>query len=241
MPLPTIDLPTFELTIPSTGKVIKARPFVVKEEKLLLMAAASQNIADVINTTKQVIGNCIIEGEVKIDELPYFDIDYLLIALIGKSIGETVDVKFKCKNMVEGKECGNIFPVKIDVTNVKVIKDDAIPFEIPLSGTMKVKMKYPTYAMAKAVVDADTDLDKTILMIIASIQYIQDKEKVYTMKDTTPKELKEFVEGLPQEKFDRLKLFVDNLPNFVVTSEATCDKCGFEHKLEYNDFESFFT
>ena len=86
MPLPTIDLPTFELTIPSTGKVIKARPFVVKEEKLLLMAAASQNIADVINTTKQVIGNCIIEGDVKIDELPYFDIDYLLIALRGKSI-----------------------------------------------------------------------------------------------------------------------------------------------------------
>lgn len=238
--LPRIDQPTYEIKIPSSGKLITIRPFLVKEEKLLLMALQSNDERDIINTTKQVIHNCIIDDEVDVDKLPFFDIDYLFIALRAKSVGESIEIKFTCNNRVEGERCGHVFPARIDVSNCKVIKDESISNEITLTGGMKIKMKYPSYAVMKTILDDEAAMNKKIRIVVGSIDYIQDKEKVYSAKDVSKEELTSFVESLTQEQFKKLEVFVDSFPSFVVTTEAKCDKCGFDHRLEYRDFSSFF-
>lgn len=238
--LPRIEQPTYEIKIPSTGKPITIRPFLVKEEKLLLMALQSNDDRDIINTTKQVIRNCIIDDDIDVDKLPFFDIDYLFIALRAKSVGESIEIKFTCNNRVDGERCGHVFPARIDVSNCKVIKDESISNEITLSGGMKIKMKYPSYAVMKTIMDDETVMNKKIRIVVGSIDYIQDKDKVYSAKDVSKEELTTFVESLTQEQFKKLETFVDSFPSFVVTTEAKCDKCGFDHRLEYRDFSSFF-
>lgn len=238
--IPILDLPTYDLKIPSNGHYVKIRPFTVKEEKLLLMAAESNDGNDIINTTKQIIKSCVVSEDVDVDKLPFFDVDYLFIALRAKSIGESIEVKFTCNNIVNDQRCGNIFPAKIDISNCKIVKDDTVTKDIDLGKNIKVKMKYPGYTVIKSLIGSDKNIDKQIHIIANSIDYIQDKDKVYTSKDITPEEMVKFVEGLTREQYDRLKKFVDNFPSFVVTSEADCPKCGFHHNLEYKEFISFF-
>jgi hypothetical protein len=238
--LPTIDVPTYEIKIPSTGKPVTVRPFLVKEEKLLLMALQSNDDQEIINTTKQVIRNCIIDGDIDVEKLPFFDVDYLFIALRAKSVGESIDIKFTCNASVNGSKCGNIFPARIDISNSKVVKDDSISNDVVLSGTLRIKMKYPSYSAMKTILDDDAVLNKKIKIVVSSIEYIQDKDKIYSTKDVSKEELTSFVENLTQDQFRKLEHFVDNFPSFVVTTEATCDKCGYNHRLEYRDFSSFF-
>lgn len=238
--LPKIDLPTYELTLPSTGKKVKVRPFLVKEEKLLLMALESDDDLEIVNTTKQIINNCIVSEKIDVNALPFFDIDYLFIALRAKSIGEKVDIKYTCKNVVNGEACGASFDAEMDVSNVKVIKDESIADIIDLKNNIKVKMKYPSYTTMKLIMDNDNILDKKIKLIANSIEYIQNKESIITTKDVTKEELEQFVGDLIQEQYKKLEHFIDNLPSFVVQSTATCKKCNFVHNLEYSDFTSFF-
>ena len=107
--LPTLSLPVYELTIPSSGKTARFRPFIVKEEKILLMAAESSDDSEIVTATKEVLKNCCVDGDVDIDNLPFFDIDYLFIALRAKSLGESIEMKFVCNNTVEDKVCKNVF------------------------------------------------------------------------------------------------------------------------------------
>jgi hypothetical protein len=240
--IPKVDLPIYELTLPSNGKKIRIRPFIVKEEKLLLMAVESNDEKTIIDTTKQILNNCVIDGQdFNIDKLPFFDIDYLFISLRAKSIGESVDINYTCNNITgSGNRCGNTFPAKIDVSNCSVIKDDTISKDIQLSSKMLVKMKYPNYTTMKLILENDNIINKKINIIAGSIEMIQDGDNVYTSKDFTKQELVEFIENLTQEQYRRLEYFVDNFPSFVITSQATCDACGYTHKLEYKDFASFF-
>eukprot|EP00697_Spironema_sp_BW2_P016224 gnl/Spiro4/7369_TR3861_c1_g1_i1.p2 gnl/Spiro4/7369_TR3861_c1_g1~~gnl/Spiro4/7369_TR3861_c1_g1_i1.p2 ORF type:complete len:247 (+),score=24.63 gnl/Spiro4/7369_TR3861_c1_g1_i1:8222-8962(+) len=170
----------------------------------------------------------------------FFDIDYLFIALRAKSVGESIDIKYTCNNVVDGNACGAVFPATIDITNCKVVKDDTISNEVLLPGQIKVKLKYPNYSQIKAILDDENVIDKKIKLVVASIDYIQEREKIISLKDTTPEELTTFVESLTQEQYHKLEHWIDNFPSFVITSEATCKKCGFKHQLEYNDFDAFF-
>lgn len=238
--LPALDLPTYDLKIPSNGQMIKVRPFTVKEEKLLLVAAESNDGNEIINTTRQVVSNCILSENINLDKLPFFDVDYLFIALRAKSVGESIEVKFTCNNLVDGQKCNNIFPAKIDITNCKVIKNENFPKDIDIGKGIKVRMKYPGYSIMKALVETDKDIDKQTHIIANSIEQIQDKDKIYTSKDVTPNELIIFVENLTREQFNKLEAFVNNFPKFVVTAEADCPKCGFHHNIEYKEFISFF-
>lgn len=240
--IPKIDLPTYDLTIPSNGKTITIRPFLVKEEKLLLIALETKEDSDIINTTKQIIRNCIIDGDVDIDKLPFFDVDYLFIALRAKSVGDSIEVKFTCNNYLgDGSVCGEVFPATIDIANCKVIKNESISPDVVINDKFRVKMKYPTYTVMKSIMDNDNILDKKIRIIAGSIDYIQEKDKIYSAsKDVTKEELIAFIEGLTQEQFKRLETFVDNFPYFIVTSKQTCPKCGYDHELEYREFTSFF-
>ena len=128
--LPKIDVPLYDIEIPSSKEKIKVRPFNVKEEKLLLMAMESKDVNEIVNTVKQVINNCIINGEVNIDKLPFFDIDFLFIFLRAKSIGESVEVNLTCNNEVDGKECGNRFPGVMNISNCEIVKPEKISEEI---------------------------------------------------------------------------------------------------------------
>lgn len=238
--LPKIDLPTYELKLPSSGKSVTVRPFLVKEEKLLLMALESGETQDVINTTHQIINNCILSGDIKVSSLPFFDVDYLFIALRAKSIGESIDIKFTCNNVVDDHVCGATFPAKIDISNCKVIKDENISSDIQLTGDLKIKMKYPTYSVMKSIFNNENALNKKIRIMASCVEYIVEKDQIHSSKDISKEEIIEFIENLPQEQFKKLEAFIDNFPHFLIASKATCEKCGFEHDLEYSDFTSFF-
>lgn len=147
MPLPKIDLPNYEIKIPSTGQAITIRPFIVGEEKLLLLAVAGKDPNEIINTTKTVIKNCIVSGDVNVDTLPFFDIDYIFVALRAKSVGESVDVNYTCNNVVEDHLCGATFLAKIDISNCEIVKNPEISMDVKLSGKILIKMKYPTYVL----------------------------------------------------------------------------------------------
>lgn len=241
MSLPKVDVPTYELKIPSSGKEITVRPFLVKEEKLLLMAAASDDPEEVVRTTKQVINNCIIDEDVKIDTLPFFDIDYLFIALRAKSIGESIEMQFTCNAVTsEDVKCGHIFEADIDVSNVSVVVDPDIQKVIQLDNLTTIKMKYPTYAVMKDISDERDLIDNKIYVMVNCIDQIIKGEQVFSSKDYTKEELKEFIESLTEQNFKKLEEFVDNFPYFYVGVSRVCPKCKFEHNLKYTDFQSFF-
>jgi hypothetical protein len=240
MPLPKIDLPTYELTIPSSQEVIIVRPFSVKEEKLLLMAMESKDVDEIIKTVKQIINNCVIKGDVNIDKLPFFDIDYMFVFLRAKSVGDTVEVSLTCNNVVDNRPCGNVFEADLNVGKTEVINKEGITNDIKLSAQQGVKMKYPNYGSMKRVEEGNP-LDVKTNIIVNSIDYIYDKDGMYSWKDYSKEELKEFVEGLTEENYNKLQDFVDNFPTINALLEATCNKCGFHHKVRYTDFYDFFT
>lgn len=240
MGLPKIDLPTYDLKLPSNGKTITIRPFLVKEEKLLLMAIESQDEREIINTTKQVINNCLVDSNIDIDKLPFFDVDYLFIALRAKSVGESIEVKFSCNNTVDGQRCGHTFPAKIDISNCEIVKDDTIKNDIMIGNGYMIRMKYPNYTTMKTILDDDNDMNKKIRIIAGSIDSIVKGDEVHTTKDLTRDEIIQFVEDLTQQQYRLLEEYADNFPSFVIKSKATCDKCKFEHNLVYSEFASFF-
>lgn len=238
MSLPKIDLPVYDLTIPSSGKSIKVRPFVVKEEKLLLMALEGKNPVDIVSTVKQIINNCI-QDDTDVEKLPFFDIDYMFIFLRAKSVGETVSVNLTCNNKLEdGTICGNSFQTEMDIGKVDVIKSQQSN-DIRLTANTGVKMRYPSYEIMRKLEELP-DIEKKLEIVIASIDYIYDDKGVYKHTDYTPDELKEFVENLTEENYRKLEQWIDNFPSIAAILEGKCGKCGFEHKVRYTDFFDFF-
>jgi T4 bacteriophage base plate protein len=240
MSLPKIVTPTYTVTLPSNGKSVRIRPFLVKEEKLLLIAVQTKDTNEIINATKQVVNNCLVDNDVNVDSLPFFDVDYLITALRAKSISETVPIRFTCNNIVEESTCGNVFSIDIDISKATILKDDSISSEIWLSGDTGVRMKYPKYSVVKTIMENETDLDKLIRIICASIDSIFDKKEVYSTKDMSKEEVQEFVEGLTKTQFAKLENFVANFPEFECKLTHTCEKCKYEHNIRYNNFDSFF-
>lgn len=244
MTLPKIDLPIHTIKIPSSGQEIQVRPFVVKEEKLLLMAAQSKDPIDVVDTTQQIINNCIITDGVDVHKMPFFDVDYIFIALRAKSLGESIIVPYICNHSLEdGSICGGKFDVKVDISNTSIIKDPKLSLDINLSGGIRLKLKYPTYSTMKMMENHDNnelDLDKKVKIIAHSVDQVIEKDRIQTNKDFTPDEMIEFISGLTQEDFKKLEFFVEHLPTFVIDSESTCSRCGQPHKIKYDDFTSFF-
>jgi hypothetical protein len=240
MDIPKIDVPTYDITLPSNGKTIVIRPFLVKEEKLLLMAVESQDNENIIKTTKQVINNCIVAGDVDIDKLPFFDIDYIFIALRAKSIGEKIETSYVCNNLVDDQKCGGVFETEIDISNCVIDKKEDIETDIVLSNKLSMKMKYPTYSIMKTIMSNENNFGKKIRIIASCIERITNSDKIYSSKDFSKEELIAFIDGLTREQFVKLEKFVDNLPTFHIESEATCPKCGYLHKINYTDFTRFF-
>lgn len=238
--LPKIDVPTYNVKLPSNGQELTIRPFLVKEEKLLLMAAKSDDAQEIVRATKQVINNCIIEPQINIDALPFFDIDYLFIALRAKSVGESINVNFICQNIVEDQKCGGKFDVAIDISKIEVENNDKSRLDIAFHDNLIFKMKYPTYSAMKLIDEKSDALDTKIKIIVACIDKIFANGQYYTNKDMTPTEMQEFIENLTQQQFGKLEEFVKEFPSFYAVGSGECKKCGRHHNVRYKDFINFF-
>lgn len=239
MALPKLKVPTFTLRVPSTQKEILCRPFLVKEEKLLLIAVESKSREDIVATTRQVVHNCILSNDTDVSALPFFDVDYLFIALRAKSVGDKVDVKFTCNHVVDKQECGHIFSASIDIGKQAKLSNLPEINKIDLGSGVQVLMRYPKYATMQSIPDVES-LEGKIGLIGACIDRIIHGDEVTTNKDFTPEEIKNFIEGLTQGQFEKLEHFVDHFPKVYLEVEAQCPACKFNHKLRYDDFSSFF-
>lgn len=250
MPLPKIDLPIFELKILSLPKPVKFRPFLVKEEKLLLMALQSSDEDSIFKTIKQVINNCLVDN-VDIDKLPIFDIEYLFLNIRARSIGEKVETFFICRNVV-GKEadengvevdaeCKHLMPVNINVLDIKPPNDD-VPTKVYVTDKIGLQLRFPTLRTFKSIESMVSSPDNNAVfdMIYDCTEYVFDENGMYYVNESPKEEFVQFLESLTQEQFDRITAFFEDLPKIQHDIETKCEKCGFEHKLHLEGLNDFF-
>ena len=240
MALPKLEVPTYELELPLSKKKIKFRPFLVKEQKNLLMAMESGDATTIQNNVRDILDVCTLTPGIDVDELPIIDIEYYFLQLRAKSVGELVDLRYRCNNEVEGKECGNIMETKYDLNNIKVQQEEQVSPEIQLNERLTVKFKYPQFGMVKSSMMYDDVADLTFNLIAQSIDWVFDGEQYYYGHEQTTQELLEFIESLNQEQFQKIEKFFENLPKLHENIDMKCKKCGFEHKIEVEGLESFF-
>lgn len=234
-----VDVPIFEHKLISNGKTIKCRPFLVKEEKLLLMAMESDDPADLLNTTIQVIENCILDN-IDIGALPYFDIEYLILELRAKSIGDNVQLSFVCNNEVDEKPCGHHFNSAISIKNVIIHKEDMKDGKITFPGDMGMQMKYPSYQAMKLAANQLDSLEQRIDLLAQSVDSLWDKDTVYKGSTLTKKDIMEFIENLTKEDFNKMQEFIDGAPWLRIEKTVECPKCHNRSEVTYEGFESFF-
>jgi hypothetical protein len=240
MALPKLDVPTYEIVLPISKTKVKFRPFLVKEQRNLLMAIESNESATIQQNVKDILYNCTLTEGIDIEKLPIIDVEYYFINLRAKSVGEIVESKYKCNNMVGDKECGNIMETEVDLQNIVVQTNDSVSPEIQLTPQITIKLKYPEFGIVQDSLKYDSIAETTFNMIAESIEYIYDGEQFYYGTEAEPGEMLEFVEGMNQEQFSKVENFFNNLPKLKKEIEIDCSKCGYHHKIEVEGLESFF-
>lgn len=230
--LPKQSTPIYNTVIPSTGKTVEFRPFLVKDKKNLLMAQISNDPKVMVSTLKDIIKNCLIE-DIDINKLATFDIEKLFCIIRAKSDGEIVNLSINCR------ECENKTQISFDVTKVDVKFQEGHLKKFILFDNVGVCMKYPTY---ESVLNSNniTSVDDVIGMIVDSIDYIYDDKKLYPSKDSTRGELIEFVENLTEEQLNKMKNFFSTMPKFSHTLHFKCPHCSNEEHLEIDGIHNFF-
>jgi DNA-directed RNA polymerase subunit M/transcription elongation factor TFIIS len=242
--LPKIDVPIYDLKLLSTGKKIRFRPFTVKEEKLFLMATESSDIKSITDTVKQVINNCVLD-KIDVDELPIFDLEQIFLQLRSKSIGEVINLKYRCQNDVEDKEtkeqkkCNTVVDIDVNISDITPKFDKKVTNKIELTENIGVVMRYPGLNILENYNQEDET--NTILVTIANcIDYIYDKESMYYAKDSTKEELVEFVESLQTKDLQKFKDFFESVPKLQKNVQFKCPKCKHEEDILVEGIESFF-
>lgn len=240
MALPKLEVPTYELELPLSKKKIKYRPYLVKEQKALMMALESSDAKTIQHNVREILTVCTLSKDVDIDELPIVDIEYYFLQLRAKSVSEISESKYRCNNEVDDKVCGNIMEAKIDLTEIQPVQEEYVDPEIKLTDTITIKMKYPPFKLIKDSVDMDDITEVTFNMLAQSIEYVYDGEQFHYAKEVPVEELVEFIEQLNQEQFEKLEKFFNSIPKLSKKIDMTCSKCGFEHHLDVEGLESFF-
>ena len=220
MPLPTIETPTYELKLPSSNKKIKYRPFLVKEEKILILALESQNQNDITNAVTDVLKKCIITKGVDVDSLPTFDIEYLFLNIRAKSIGEDIKLTVTCPDDKETK-----VPVTIYVDEIKVIKPKGHTTDIVLDDNMTLRMKYPSLTQFIennfSIDDASESIvNKTFKVVADCMDTVYTEEDAWEAKDYTPSERLEFIEQLNSKQYKKVEKFFETMPKLSHTIEV---------------------
>jgi len=240
MALPKIDVPIYEIELPVSKKKIKYRPFLVKEQRNLLMAMESSEASTIQQSVHDILYNCTLTEGIDIEKLPIIDVEYYFINLRAKSVGEVIESRYKCNNEVDEVVCGNVMEKDINLLEIKVQSGGEISPEIQLNDKLTIKLKYPEFSIIKDSLRYDNINEVTFNMIANSIEYIYDGEQFYYGHEAQPNEMLEFVEGMNQEQFAKVENFFNNLPKLKETLDITCSKCGFQHKIDVEGLESFF-
>ena len=238
MPLPKISTPTYELELPSTGKPIKYRPFLVREEKLLVLAMESEDSKQITNAIKTVIKNCIETRGIKVEALPTFDIEYLFLNIRGKSVGEEVELSIICPD--DGQ---TTVPVKILLDDIVVVKDPEHNNKIKLDDSLMMEMKYPSLdQFIKSNFDFNSDdvVNQSFDLISSCIDKIYNEEEVWDTRDVTKKELEEFLDQMNSNQFKQIEKFFETMPKLSHTLKVTNPNTDVESEIVLEGLTSFF-
>ena len=239
MPLPKIATPTYELVLPSSNRKIKFRPFLVKEEKILILAMESQDTKQIANAVKNVITHCILTKGIKVDKLSTFDIEYLFLNIRGKSVGEDIEVMVTCPD--DGK---TQVPTLINIDSIKVQKSDDHESDIKLDDTYTLRMKYPSLnefikSNFAGGVD-DMNVDDTFDLIASCIEQVYSEEESWSSADCTKKELKDFLEQLDSKQFKKIETFFETMPKLSHTIKVLNPNTNVESEVVLEGLTAFF-
>ena len=236
MPLPTIVTPSYDLTLPSNGKKIKYRPFLVKEEKILILAIESNSMKDISRAIKDVLKSCILTKGVKIDELPTFDIEYLFLNIRSRSIGESIDLVITCPD--DGKTKVNS---QIYIDEIEIKKDKNHSPDIKLDDTYTMRLKYPSLdQFIDENFNFDEGKDNSFDIISSCIDIVYSDEEAWEAKDCTKKELLEFVERLNSSQFKKVEKFFDTMPKISHDIEVENPNTKVKSTVKLEGLASFF-
>jgi len=241
--LTKLDIPIFETKLISSGKTVKFRPFLVKEQKLLLMVNQGDDIKEAITVVKQVLKNCIVD-DINIDDLPSFDLEWLFLNLRAKSVNEIVDLKYQCNNIVkdengENKQCSSVEKFQIKLLDIKPTKGENHTDKIQLSEKLGVVMKYPTFEMIAKLENKSED---EILMdlLVNCIDYVYDEDNIYRTKDLPKEEVVEFIDSMQQKDLEKIQEFFETAPKLKHTINFGCKKCGYKEDIPVEGLQNFF-
>ena len=241
--LPKLDVPIYEVKLLSSGKVIRFRPFLVKEQKLFLMASESEDAKETINVIRQVLRNCILD-DISIDDLPTFDLEWLFMHLRARSVEEVVDLKYKCNNTVKdekGEEdrCTGVVNFKMNLLEIEPTRHPEHTNKIQLTENLGVCLKYPSFEMIQKY-ESLSEANIMSKVLVDCIDYLYDKDQVYYAKDNTKEELDEFVDNLQQKDLEKIKHFFETMPEIKKNVQFKCPKCAYEEDIEIKGIQSFF-
>ena len=239
MPLPKIATPTYSLELPSTGKTISYRPFLVKEEKLLVIALESEDTKQITNAIKAVIKACVLTRGIKVETLPTFDIDYLFLNIRGKSVGEDLDVNIICPDDNETQ-----VPVSINLDDIQVERSDDHNKRIALDANVMMEMKYPSLnEFIKNNFDfqeGKNQMDQSFDLIAQCIDKVYTEDEVWSTSDCTKKELNEFLESMNSKQFKEIEQFFTTMPKLSHTVKVLNPNTKVESEVVLEGLASFF-
>jgi len=238
MPLPKIATPTYELELPSTGKPIQFRPFLVKEEKLLVLALESENTKEITTAIKNVIKACIQTRGIKVETLPTFDIEYLFLNIRGKSVGEEIEVNIICPDDEE-----TYVPVKINIDDIKVSKSDEHSNKIKLDDSLIMEMKYPSleqFVKNNFDFTEDNVMDQSFELVASCIDKIYNEEEVWAAADCSKKEITDFLESMNSSQFKEIEKFFETMPKLSHEIKVKNPNTEVESTVVLEGLSSFF-
>ena len=240
MPLPKISTPTYELEIPSTGKKIKYRPFLVREEKILLMALESEDMKQITDAVVDIFNSCIITRGIKVIDLATFDIEYIFLNIRSKSVGEKIEVNVTCPDDNETK-----VTLDIDIDTIKVQKDKKHADTIKLDDSLFLKLKYPSLDQFVQsnfeYSEDDADIDKSLDMIVSCIDMIYSEEESWPASDSSQKELKQFIEQMNTKQFKEIETFFTTMPKLSHSVKVKNPNTGVTNNIILEGLASFFS
>ena len=241
--LPKLDVPIYSVKLVSTGKDVRIRPFLVKEQKLFLMAAESEDSKETINTIKQVLRNCILD-DVDVDTLPTFDLEYLFMNLRARSVEEVVNLKYKCNNTVKNDKgedtvCNGSVEFEVNLLEIQPTKHSEHENKFMLTDKIGICLRYPTFEMVQKYEQMEEN-EIMVNILIDCIDYLYDDEQVYYAKDSSRKELEEFVDSMQQKDLEKIKIFFDTMPELKKDVHFHCPKCKYEEDITIRGMQNFF-
>ncbi len=234
MALPKIDKPLFEMVIPSQDKTVKFRPFLVKEEKILLMAQQSGAEKEIVLAIKQILQNCIAEDNFDVDQLATFDLEYMFIKLRARSVNNIVKLSY------EDLEDKKTYDFEVDLDDIEVTKNPDHTNKIKINDEIGIIMKYPSITLVDSVPDTNDPLVVVDHLIKSCIDKIYDSEEIYLVSEQPPEELNDFIDNLDVQTYDKIRLFFDTLPRMKYEIKYT-NSNGNERVIELNKLSDFFT